>query len=129
MGYNIKRDPADDAFSQYIRLRDMGCRHCFSPVQLNSKGDPVSHQASHFQGRRKEATRFDPENVDCLCFKCHQDFTANPYEHVGWQIAIKGKSAVDAIVVRSNSYKKKDRVMEAMIWRQAYKDLRAERDG
>lgn len=123
----IKIDKADKIFSQYIRLRDMECRRCHSPVQLNDKGDPVTHQASHFQGRGKEATRFDLENVDCLCGGCHQYFTANPYEHTQWQIKTKDKATVEAIVLRSNNYKKKDRIMEAMIWSQAYKDLKAVR--
>lgn len=128
MGYKIKLDPADTAFSQYIRLRDMECRRCHSPVQLNSKGDPITHQASHFAGRGKESTRFDPENVDCLCGGCHQYFTANPGEHYMWQVKQKGQQTVDMIILRSNSYKRKDRVMEKMIWQQALKDLKGERN-
>ena len=61
MSYGIKRDKADVVFSQYIRLRDMECKRCHSPVQVNDKGLPVTHQASHFQGRKKESTRFDEE--------------------------------------------------------------------
>lgn len=122
----MKIDPADKWFSKYIRLRDRKCRRCHSPVEFNSNGDPISHQASHFQGRAKEATRFDPENVDCLCGGCHRFFTAYPYEHVQWQIKMKGQSVVDAIIVRSNSYMKKDRKMQAMVWKQAYNDLKGE---
>jgi hypothetical protein len=125
--YKISRDKADDIFSKYIRLRDMECRRCHSPVRLNDKGDPVSHQASHFQGRRKEATRFDLENVDCLCGACHQYFTANPFEHVQWQVAFKGQGVVDGIVVRSNGYLKKDRIFQALMWKQAYADLKNEK--
>lgn len=124
----MKRDPADDWFSKYVRLRDGECRRCHSPVQFNDKGDPVSHQASHFQGRRKENTRFDPENVDCLCGGCHKYFTAMPYEHVEWQKKTKGEKTVQAIIIRSNAYKKKDRKLEAMIWKQAYNDLKGERN-
>lgn len=123
----VKIDPADAWFSKYIRLRDGECRRCGSPVQFNASGDPVSHQMSHFQGRRKEATRFDPENGDTMCGGCHMYLTANPYEHVEWQVDAKGKSVVDQIVVRSNGYKKKDRKMEALIWKQAYADLKKEK--
>lgn len=123
----IKLDPADLWFSKYIRLRDGECRRCHSPVQFNSKGDPISHQASHFQGRRKEATRFDPENVDCLCTGCHAHFTAFPFEHVQWQMSVKGENTVRAIVIRSNSYIKKDRKMQALIWKQAYLQLKSEK--
>ena len=111
----IKIDPADKYFSLYIRERDNNiCRKC---------GGQSGLQCSHFQGRRKEATRFDPANADCLCFGCHAYFTANPFEHVQWQLATKGEQTVNEIVVRSNSYKKKDRKMEALIWKQAYEDL------
>jgi hypothetical protein len=126
---NIKLDTADLWFSKYIRLRDGECKRCLSKVGYNVNGDPVTHQNSHFQGRRKEATRYDIENCDCLCGGCHQYFTANPGEHYMWQVAMKGQSVVDAIIVRSNSYMKKDRKMAAMVWRQAYKDLKGERNG
>lgn len=121
---NIKRDPADDIFSKYIRLRDMECRRCHSLVSLNDKGDPVSHQASHFQGRGKEATRFDEENVDTLCGGCHQYFTANPGEHYMWQVKMKGQKTVDLIILRSNQYHKKDRQLAKMYWAQRYKELK-----
>lgn len=123
----IKIDLADAAFSRFIRLRDGECKRCHSPVKYNDKGWPITHQASHFQGRRKEGTRFDPENVDCLCGGCHQYFTANPYEHTQWQIATKGQQAVDMIVLRSNQYCKKDRRMQAMIWEKAFSDLLEEK--
>lgn len=120
----ISIDAADKYFSMYIRLRDGECRRCKSPITLNDKGDPISHQNSHFQGRGKEATRFDPENADCLCGGCHQYFTANPGEHYMWQVATKGQNAVNAIIVRSNGYKKKDRTLEAMVWKTMYADLK-----
>lgn len=119
----IKLDPADTAFSQYVRLRDKECRRCHSLVKFNDNGMPVSHQASHFQGRGKEATRFDLENVDCLCGGCHQYFTANPGEHYMWQVATKGQSTIDAVILRSNTYLKKDRKMQKIIWTAAIKQL------
>jgi len=120
----IKIDPADEIFSKYIRLRDKQCRRCKSPVEFNSKGDPISHQASHFQGRRKESTRFDEENVDCLCAGCHLYFTANPGEHYQWQVSMKGQKAVDLIILRSNTYVKKDRKLAKIYWTQRYKELK-----
>lgn len=120
----IKIDAADTVFSQYIRLRDKSCRRCHSPVQFNAKGDPVSHQASHFQGRRKESTRFDEENVDCLCGGCHMYFTQNPGEHYQWQVQTKGQKIVDLIILRSNTYVRKDRKMAQMYWMQRYKELK-----
>jgi len=127
MAYKTTIDPADKAFSMYVRLKQGQCQRCGSLVTFNAKGDPISHQLSHFQGRRKEATRFDISNGDCLCGGCHQYFTANPGEHYIWQVGKKGQAVVDAVIVRSNSYVKKDRVMQKLVWAQAYKDLRKER--
>lgn len=121
---SIKLDQADIWFSKYVRLSQGECQRCHSKVKLNDNGDPISHQASHFQGRRKEATRYDLENVDTMCSGCHRYFTAFPYEHVQWQIATKGENKVNEIIIRSNTYVKKDRKMQALIWKQAYLDLK-----
>lgn len=119
----VKRDKADAVFSQYIRKRDGKCMRCHSPVRFNEKGMPVSHQASHFMGRGKEATRFDEENVDCLCGACHMYFTSHPAEHYMWQVEKKGQKTVDAIVLRSNTYQKKDRQMAYLYWSERLKEL------
>lgn len=122
MKYKLKRDKADDVFSQFIRMRDGECRRCHSPVSFNAKGLPVTHQASHFVGRRKEATRFDPENVDTMCGGCHMYFTSHPAEHVKWQIETKGQAKVDEIILRSNLYHKKDRQAEYLYWSNKLKE-------
>ena len=120
----MKLDKADQAFSKYVRLKQRECQRCHSPVLFNANGDPVSHQLSHFQGRRKENTRYDLENSDCLCGGCHKWFTSMPYEHVQWQIKTKGQKTVDLVMFRSNQYCKKDRKLQQLIWEKAYKDLK-----
>lgn len=120
---SIKIDAADIAFSQYIRLRDRCCMRCYSPVKLNEKGMPVSHHASHFWGRGRENTRFDPENVVTHCHGCHAYLTANPEEHRAWKLKQIGQERYDALMLRANTYKKKDRRLELMIWREAIKSL------
>lgn len=120
----IKIDKADKIFSQYIRTRDGRCRRCHSPVEFNSKGEPISHQASHFMGRGKENTRFNEFNVDCLCMGCHMYFTAHPLEHVEWQVEVKGQKRVDELRLWSNQYKKKDREADYLHWKERLKELR-----
>lgn len=120
-GNTIKIDKADKLFSIWIRLRDRRCRRCSSPVKLNEKGLPVSHQNSHFKGRIKESTRFEPLNCDTLCGGCHGYLGSNPLEHVEFQVKLKGQDMVDKIILLSNTYKKKDRELEAMYWRQQIK--------
>ncbi len=118
----IKIDKADRLFSQYIRLRDRECLRCHSRVQFNSKGLPVSHQASHFQGRGKENTRFDPNNVCTLDMGCHMYFTAHPAEHVAWQVERLGQNTVDKLILSSNLYCKKDRSGQALYWKTLLKN-------
>jgi hypothetical protein len=122
MGWGtIKIDQADRLFSIWIRLRDGACKRCYSPVRYNANDLPVSHENSHFKGRGREATRFEPMNCDTMCAGCHSYLGSNPYEHLQWHIATKGQKMVDKIVLLSNTYKKKDRKLEAMYWRQQLK--------
>lgn len=118
----VKIDPADKVFSQWIRLRDKECVRCHSSVKFNDKGLPISHQASHFQGRGKENTRFDPDNVDTLCGGCHRYFTSHPGEHYLWQVERKGLDTVSRIILYSNMYVKKDRAAHKMYWTRRLKE-------
>lgn len=119
----VKIDPADRYCSQYVRLRDKECLRCHSPVRLNDKGLPVSHQASHFVGRSKENTRFMLSNLSTLCGGCHQYFTSHPAEHYEWQVKRLGQETVDNLKLAGNTYCRKDRKSEALYWRQKLKEL------
>jgi hypothetical protein len=57
-----------------------------------------------------------------MCYGCHRYFTAHPGEHYAWQLTRKGAATVDKIIVLSNSYKKKDRKLEALYWKQRLLD-------
>jgi hypothetical protein len=105
----------------YKITRDKECQRCHSLVKFNAKGLPITHQASHFQGRRKEGTRFYELNADTLCHGCHSYFTANPAEHYAWQVRKKSQAAVDLIILVSNTYSKKNRSLEAVYWSQRLK--------
>jgi len=113
----MKMDLADRFFSYWVRLRDKKCKRCGSPVGFNDRGLPRSHQCSHFVGRGKENTRFNPDNADTLCGGCHLYFTAHPMEHMDWQIAQKGQEVVDKLKMLSNLYCKKDRISEKIYWK------------
>lgn len=116
----IKLDAADKVFSQYIRTRDnwqcQRCKKTYIPPT-------TALHCSHFQGRGKEATRFDPDNCCALCMGCHQYFTAYPAEHYLWQVKRLGQNKVNALIVRSNTYKKKDRKMELIRAKELLKSL------
>jgi hypothetical protein len=113
---NIKLDPADVAFSQYVRLRDGQCSRCGSKVELNITGLPVSHQNSHYFGRAREATRFEPTNCDTLCHGCHQYWGSTDREsYRTFKIKQLGQAGFELLTIQANSYHKKDRVMALII--------------
>lgn len=115
----VKIDKADELFSLWIRYRDnWKCRRCGTQYT-----PPTSAlHCSHFKGRGKEATRFEPANADALCYGCHRYFTAQPDEHVAWQKRVKGTRTVNRVIRQSSTYKKKDRAAERLYWRQKLKD-------
>jgi len=63
---------------------------------------------SHFHGRGKKSTRFDPENAVALCYGCHQHFHANPLEHTDWYKKRIGKESFDRLTLRANTPQKVD---------------------
>lgn len=113
----VRIDQADRYFSRYVReLQDNTCQRC------GDKGESL--QASHYFGRSNEAVRFDPDNVDCLCFGCHQYWGSTDREsYREFKLNQLGENGFKALVARANSYKKKDRKMEAIKWKAAYIDL------
>lgn len=120
----MKLDPADVVFSQYIRLRDMKCMRCCSPVQLNDKGLPTTHQCSHYFGRTRETVRFDPENCDTLCHGCHRFWEKEDREaYRDFKIKQLGQERFDRLVVRANLTGKKDRKMALLSAKAMLKSL------
>lgn len=106
----IKIDQADKIFSWYIRLRDMKCMRCRSPVELNDKGMPVSHQNSHYFSRGKENTRFEPLNCDTLCMACHMRWGGDERdEYKAFKIRQLGEEGFKQLDVQAHTLCKKDR--------------------
>lgn len=110
--------------SQWVRLRDGRCMRCKSPVQLNDKGMPITHQCSHYFGRRKEGTRFEPDNCDTLCHGCHRYWEKEDREaYREFKMKQLGPQRHATLHLQANSYHKKDRLMEKLKWQQALKDI------
>ena len=120
----IRLDQADILFSQWIRLRDKKCVRCHSPVLFNNKGLPISHQNSHFYGRGRENTRFEPDNCDTLCMGCHRIWGSDDREsYRGFKLKQLGEKRFNSLMVQANTYKRKDRVFEKLKWRAILKEL------
>lgn len=114
-----KIDAADKLFSLYIRHRaKWTCERCgkyYAP--------PTSAlHCSHFIGRGKENTRFDPDNASAHCYGCHQYLTSHPQEHMAWKLAQIGQKKLDELILKSNLYHKKDRLAEKLYWQQKLKE-------
>ena len=115
----IKVDKADALFSRWVRTRDhWTCQRCLKYYEPPTN----ALHCSHFMGRGKEATRFEPLNADALCYGCHAYLGAHPAEHYAWQVHRKGQHTVDNLVLQSNTYHKKDRKMEVIRWKLALKE-------
>lgn len=109
----IKIDRADECFSRYIRLRDMKCMRCGTKVQLSDKGLPVSHQNSHYFGRGREGTRFEPDNCDTLCHGCHRFWEKEDREaYRQFKVKQLGEDRHASLQLQANTYYKKDRKLE-----------------
>lgn len=123
---NIKIDKADSLFSDYIRLRDKKCVRCGAIPTARKKDGlmVVGLQASHFFGRRKESTRFDPLNVDALCMGCHSLWGSDLKEdYRDFKIRQLGQQGFDMLKLRSNSYHKKNRQLSLIIVKELMKTL------
>lgn len=120
----IKIRPSDTAYSNWVRTRDgWKCKRCGKQYDPSITAHRQALHCSHFQGRGKESTRFEPLNTDALCYGCHQYFTSHPGEHYAWQVEIKGQDVVDAIVLQSNGYKKRNDKEELAKWREELRKL------
>ena len=120
----IKIDKADRKFSQFIRLRDKRCMRCGSRVEFNEKGEPITHQSSHYWSRGKESVRFDPENLDTLCFACHNLWGHGDERDKYKEFKIKqlGMEGFKRLDVRAHTNGKKDRKMALMIAKKLYEE-------
>jgi len=103
----IKLDKADTTFSKFIRTRDnWTCQRC-------GKRYPPPTQAlhcSHYLGRGRENTRFDPENCDALCYGCHQHWgSADKEGYRDFKLHQLGRERFNLLLVRGRLYRKKDR--------------------
>ena len=105
----IKLCPADITFSKFIRTRDnWTCQRC-------GKRYPPPTQAlhcSHYLGRGRENTRFDPENCDALCYGCHQHWgSADKEGYRDFKLKQLGQEKFNLLLVRGRLYCKRDRKM------------------
>lgn len=111
----IRIDLADKYFSLWIRWRaNWACERCGAQFEVGSQG----LHCSHFWGRAREATRFDPENAVAHCHGCHSFLTANPELHREWKLKQIGQAAYDRLMVRAQLHQSKDRKLAEIYWKE-----------
>lgn len=122
MSWNsIKRDAADIAFSEYVRRTAKRCARC-GKLGQGDKGI-TGLDASHFHSRGREPTRFDLENVDCICRSCHRWFGEHKTEYEAWKLKQLGQKKYDLLELRANTTMKKDREIQKIYWQQELRKL------
>lgn len=125
--YSIRLDPADRAFSNYIRQKaGWKCQRCGKLCKID--GSFIARlEASHYFGRSHEAVRFDSENVYSLCGGCHKRMGGRRKDEKGeydlWVKELLGQRRYDLLCIKAQTYKKKDRKMELLIIKEMMKEL------
>ena len=128
-----KRNKADVKFSEWIRKRDKKCQFgikCIPVIIYRDDGTvDIRHLDNvHFKGRARWNTRFDPENGDAGCKKCHHYFhndKEGKKAHKDWKKKQMG-DRYNALVVRANQVGKKDIELNHMIYKKLLKEMEEE---
>lgn len=86
-------------FSRLVRSRaDWACVRCGKRFRW---GDSALH-CSHFHSRRLKSVRFDPDNVEAMCARCHHFLDTHPRIHQEWKQRQLGGPAGDQGIDYSN---------------------------
>ena len=89
----IKIIQADKYFSLCARERaDNTCERC-------GKVYPEGHglQACHFESRGNWSVRFEPLNIFCCCYGCHQLLDGSPIRFTEFYIENRGQMKLDVL--------------------------------
>ena len=94
---------SDIQFSHQVRKRaGWKCELCGE-----SFGElPELLHCSHYFSRRHQSVRFDPDNAEALCFKCHDWMHAHPAWHREWKRARLGQERFEALAERARKVNK-----------------------
>jgi len=121
-GKRVKVRKTDTLFSRYIReLADWKCAACGKDYSDNHQG----LHCSHYFSRRKENTRFDPDNAIALCIYHHNLWGHGDgrAEYTEYMIKRLGQEGFDLLTFRSQQYQKRDDVLTIFWIEQELKKL------
>lgn len=123
----IKIRPNDKVFSNYIRQRDgWRCQYHFKCYGGESyEENKGALHCSHFQKRRKESVRFDPQNADAACVKCHFFVENDPEGQKvleAWKLQQLGEKEYKALLIRANITGKRDDFLTKLYLKELIKE-------
>jgi len=110
----IKLCKADSEFSLFVRERDLWtCNRCHKRYPPGS----IGLQCSHYWGRGKESTRFDPENCDALCTGCHNLWGHGDEreQYKAFKIKQLGQNGYNILEMRAHTLGRKDRKLALVV--------------
>jgi len=92
-----------------------------------SQDDARNLGCSHYFGRGRESTRFDPENCVSLCtLPCHSQIGHGEKRDEYKKLMIKklGERGLALLELRANQYKKRDDAMDEIIIKELLKEVK-----
>ncbi len=95
----------DRRFSLAVRrLAKWRCAYCRRDFSCN----PELLHCSHFHSRRLKSVRFDHDNAEALCWRCHGFLDNHPKAHAEWKLGRLGEERYWALHRRANEICKVD---------------------
>lgn len=119
----------DTIFSRIVRTRDgWRCKYRFKCLGAEDyRLNPQGLDNSHFQKRGKWTTRFDLENCDAACKKCHHFVENDPNGQKvleEWKLAQLGQKRYNLLIIRANQTGHRDDAAALLFVRGLEKELR-----
>ena len=124
----MKLRTTDKMFSDYIRARDgWECLACIEERggSKDYRFDSQGLECSHYWGRARENTRFDPENCIALCtyhHRFHWGHGDGRQEYTDFMRKRLGDRGFDLLDVRAHTPKKRDDKMDKIIIKELLKE-------
>lgn len=119
----------DKLFSRHIRDRDgWRCQYRFKCFGMDDfRLNPGGLDNSHFQKRGKFSVRYDEENCDAACKKCHNFVETDPNGQrvlEEWKLAQLGEKRYNMLLIRANTTGKNDPFMAMLYVKALIKETR-----
>ena len=105
----VKTNPADQAFSRCVRTEaNWTCERCGSVHEPGSMG----LHCSHIFSRRHRTIRWCKDNVQALCFSCHNWFGGSPADSGYWVTELLGEGHMEILRDKRDSKQKVSKLEE-----------------